>query len=379
MLLALVGFGISVWGGEGASKITDRFGARTNVFVSGEGGYNTYRIPSLIATARGSLLAFAEGRRGSSSDAGNIDLLFRRSSDLGHGWGPVQTVWDEGPNTCGNPCPVIDRETGAIWLLMTWNRGDDTEADIIAKRSKDTRRVYVTSSTDDGVSWTKPLEITSLVKSGNWTWYATGPGAGIQMEHGLHKGRLVIPCDHIEAETRHYYSHVIFSDDHGLNWKLGGSTPRHQVNECEVVEVSGGRLLLNMRNYDPAKRTRQQAVSEDGGMTWMEQRHVPELVEPICQASIRGFAWPGNANRNVILFSNPASIRREALTVRASYDDGQTWPVSRLVDARPSAYSCLARLPDGSSGLLYEAGEKSPYETIVYVRFPLAWVAEGER
>jgi sialidase-1 len=347
---------------------------QTNLFVSGVGGYHTYRIPGLIATSRGTLLAFAEGRKGGSGDAGDIDMLLRRSLDGGQSWQPAQTLWDDGPNTCGNPCPVLDRDTGTIWLLLTWNRGDDPETSIIAQRSRDTRRVFVAQSTDDGATWSGPREITAETKSTNWTWYATGPGAGIQVEHGPHRGRLVIPCDHIEAGTKRYYSHVIYSDDHGSTWRLGGSTPRDQVNECEVAELAEGRLLLNMRNYDPTKKSRQQAVSADGGVTWTDQHLIPELVEPICQASLRRISWPTPDRPGVVLFSNPASTKREKLTVRASLDDGRTWPHGRLIEGGPSAYSCLARLSNGEVGLLYETGERGPYEAIVFARFPVDWV-----
>jgi len=348
--------------------------SQTNVFVSGRDGYHTYRIPSLVVTTRGTLLAFAEGRKQTSGDAGDIDLLLKRSLDQGQTWEATQTVWNDGPNTCGNPCPVVDRETGTIWLLLTWNRGDDAEHEIIAQQSHDTRRVFVTRSTDDGANWSPPAEITQSVKPTHWTWYATGPGAGIQIERGPHRGRLVIPCDHIEAATRHYYSHVIYSDDHGATWQLGGSTPQHQVNECEVVEITDHRLLLNMRNYDRSQRTRQQAISADGGSSWTHQRPVPELLEPICQASIRRFSWPDARARGVILFSNPASTKREALTVRASFDEGETWPIARRLDPRPSAYSCLAVLANGQIGILYEAGDKHPYENLVFARFPIEWL-----
>ena len=347
---------------------------RTNVFISGQGGYHTYRIPSLLISARGRLLAFAEGRKRGSGDSGDIDLLLRRSSDQGRTWLPVQTVWNDGSNTCGNPCPVLDRESSTIWLLLTWNRGDDPERKIIAQQSRDTRRVFLTHFTDDGLTWSGPREISADVKDTNWTWYATGPGAGIQIERGPHHGRLVVPCDHIEAGTRHYYSHILYSDDRGLTWKLGGSTPNHQVNECEVVELADGRLLLNMRNYDRSRLTRQQAVSADGGLTWTDQRHVAEQVEPICQASIRRHSWPVGERPGVILFSNPASNKRERLTVRASFDDGLTWPVARLLDPQPSAYSCLAMLPGGDIGILYEAGANSPYENLVFARCPPDWL-----
>ncbi len=347
------------------------------IFISGQGEYHTYRIPSLLVSKRGALLAFCEGRKSGSGDAGNIDLLLRRSLDQGRTWEPVQTVWDDGPNTCGNPCPVLDRDTGTIWLLLTWNRGDDREPQIIAQTSKDTRRVFVTCSTNEGATWAAPREITREVKRDQWTWYATGPGAGIQIENGAHRGRLVIPCDHIEAGSKRYYSHVIYSDDRGQSWKLGGSTPGDQVNECEVAELAGGRLLLNMRNYDRAQRTRQSAVSADGGLTWTDQRHVPELVEPICQASLRRHSWPSGARPGVLLFSNPASSKRERLTLRASFDDGATWPAARLLEAGPSAYSCLAVLPNGEVGALYETGQANPYERLVFARLSVEWIRAG--
>ncbi len=131
------------------------------LYVSGQDGYRTYRIPALAVTTQGTLLAFCEGRKNSASDTGDIDLLVKRSTDHGRTWSPQQLVWDDAGNTCGNPCAVVERETGTIWLLMTWNRGDDRESQIIAQTSKDTRRVFVTHSTDDGLNWSDPREITA--------------------------------------------------------------------------------------------------------------------------------------------------------------------------------------------------------------------------
>ncbi|HDP34312.1 MAG TPA: glycosyl hydrolase family protein [Candidatus Hydrogenedentes bacterium] len=343
------------------------------LYQQGEHDYHTYRIPALTVTTGGAILAFCEGRKGSQSDTGDIALLVRRSEDNGDTWSEQQVVWDDPGNTSGNPCAVVDRDTGVIWLLMTWNRGDDHEKDIIALKSEDTRRVFVTHSTDEGRTWSKAREITSDVKQDNWTWYATGPGNGIQIQHGPHKGRLVVPCDHIEAETKHYYSHIIYSDDHGETWQLGGRTPEHQVNECEVVELANGWLMLNMRNYDTAKRRRQVAFSDDGGITWRDQRVDPTLIEPICQASITRYRRPGKNTSEILLFSNPASSdKRVNMTVRVSYDEGETWNILKVLHEGPSAYSSLAVLPNGKIACLYEGGQKHPYESIVFARFSLS-------
>lgn len=344
------------------------------LFTRGQGGYFTYRIPALAVTPAGTVLAFAEGRKQGAGDAGKIDLFVRRSTDNGKTWSAQQLVWADGENTCGNPCAVVDRRDGTIWLFSTWNRGDDHEKQIIAQTSRDTRHVFVLHSTDEGQTWSAPRDLTTEVKPTNWTWYATGPGGGIQLEHGPHQGRLVIPCDHIEAVTTNYCSHIIYSDDHGQSWKLGGTTPQSKVNECEVVELTGGRLLLNMRNYDSSKKCRQVAVSDDGGMTWRDQHLDETLVESRCQAAIERYSWPGATYRSVILFSNPAHpSKRVNLTLRASFDEGQTWPAARVLHAGPSAYSDLAVMANGEIASLYEAGSTNAYETIVFRNLNLDW------
>ena len=228
-------------------------GRSVPVWRAGDDGVHTYRIPAMVLCANGELLAFAEARRGSSGDTGDIDLVARRSADGGRTWSAQTVVWDDGANTCGNPCPVV-AEDGTIVLLSTRNLGHDHESEIIAGTSERTRTVWVLRSEDHGVTWSAPEEITADVKDPGWTWYATGPGAGIRMERGAHAGRLVIPCDHIERGTRRYLSHVIHSDDGGRTWRPGGSSPLDQVNECEVAELEDGALLLNMRNYDRAQR-----------------------------------------------------------------------------------------------------------------------------
>ncbi len=344
---------------------------RQAIWTSGEDGYNTYRIPALIVTTKGTVLAFCEGRKKGGGDAGAIDLVLKRSTDGGKSWGKQQVVWDDGENTCGNPCPVIDQSTGTIWLLMTHNLGTDHEGAIVKKTSKGTRTVWVCRSEDDGVTWSKPVEITTSVKSPDWTWYATGPGVGIQMRGGKHPGRLVIPCDAMADKP---YSLAIYSDDHGLTWKKGELSPGG-FNECQAVELSDGRLMLNMRNHVSKETARGVCISDDGGETWKDCTHDAALPEPRCQASILRYNWGEGAAAGRILFANPAGKTRANMTVRMSEDDGKTWAFSRKIADAPAAYSCLARLADGRVGLLYETGEKL-YTRIDLVCFNLAWLTE---
>lgn len=353
--------------------------ARFDLWTSGADGYDTYRIPALVITAAGTVLAFCEGRKNGMHDTGDIDMLVKRSEDGGRTWSGTAVVWDDHGHTCGNPCPVADRATGIVWLLMTWNRGEDREKGIIAGTSLDTRRVFVTHSKDDGRTWAPPREVTTVVKNPEWTWYATGPGAGIQLERGPHAGRLVVPCDFVgPPPVPRMGSHAIVSDDHGATWRLGGVCPLDRVNECEAVELADGRLLMNMRNYERSTPCRQIAFSDDGGLTWRDQRHDRALIEPICQASIRRHSWPSGGKPGAILFSNPASeTERIRMTVRASFDEGETWPVSRLLEPGFSAYSDLAVLPDGTILCLFETGVSRKYGAITLARFGLDGLFAG--
>ena len=374
----LLGF---VFGGAGASTPLER----TDVFVSGEGGYHTYRIPALIVTSHLALLAFCEGRKNSASDTGDIDLLLKRSTDAGKSWSEPQVVWDDGPNTCGNPCPVVDETTGTIWLLLTHNPGATAEARIIEGKVGGTRTVWVSRSSDNGKMWTPPVDITGSVKDPSWGWYATGPGVGIQIHHGPYRGRLVIPCDHSRKVTNSISSgqateigsHVIYSDDHGQTWKLGGWI-RPQMNESQAIELDDGNggLLLNMRNTARAD-LRAQSVSHDGGLTWTVPEFLPELVEARCQGSLLRYDSRDGNGAGHLLFSNPASPRRRDLTVRVSRDDGRTWPVRKTLYEGPAASSCLTVLPDKSIGCLYECGCTNAYEKISYACFPVDWLEGG--
>lgn len=343
--------------------------SQVDVFRSGDRGYHTYRIPALLATPKGTLLAFCEGRRASGGDSGDIDVLLKRSHDNGATWSEAQLVADAGPDTIGNPTPVVERRSGAILLLLTRNPGNVRERQIVDGSAEGARTVWLTRSTDDGATWSPPQEITASVKRAGWTWYATGPGNGIQ----LRNGRLVVPCNHTIQGTRVMHSHVIYSDDRGRSWKIGGIAGE-KTNESAVVELDDGSLLLNMRSYHGANR-RAVAHSRDRGMTWSPVRLDPALVEPVCQASLIGVQPPETRRGRWLLFSNPANTGRAGMTVRASYDQGATWQAAKVIHPGPAAYSSLADLGSGSAGLLYERGDTRPYERITFARFRLDWLS----
>jgi len=344
-----------------------------DIYRKGDNGYNCYRIPAIVRTTKGTLLAFAEARKMGCSDTGNIDLVLRRSNDGGKTWGPMMQVWDDGNNVCGNPAPVVDNITGRIVLLSTWNRGDDHEKEILSGASKDTRRVFVLHSEDDGLTWTEAKEVTNTTKKDNWTWYATGPCHGIQLQEKEYKNRLVIPANHMVAGTKTYHSQVIYSDDSGETWHLGGVVTEHGGNESSVVELINGDLMLNMRNYNrEVSKTRSSTISKDGGQSWSDMQYAPELIEPICQGNILNVTQKGRLTEK-LLFSNPASVdKRERMTIRLSNNSGKSWDSSLLIHAGPTAYSDMVMISDEQVGLFYEYGEESPYEKMGFVVIPLS-------
>jgi sialidase-1 len=342
--------------------------AVTQLFTSGQGGYHTYRIPALAVTPEGTLLAFCEGRRGSGSDHGVIDILLRRSDDGGSTWEPVRVVVADGVNTCGNPCPIVDGRTGTVLLLMCKNGPNETHARI-SQGLCPPRSVWVLRSCDDGRTWSAPCEISSQARRPGWRWYATGPGHGIQ----LRDGRLLAPCDHGTGRTMsEFHSHVIVSADGGDTWVVAG-IQEGDTDESTVLERADGSLYLNMRTSRPSHR-RVWSESCDGGETWSAGAEDAALTEPFCQASVLRLRSSSLPAQDWAVFSNPASLRRENLTLRLSHDGCRTWAHSRTLWPGPAAYSDLVECPDGTIGCLFECGEEDLHECIAFARIPVGWL-----
>ncbi len=372
-VFALVVFALT--GENGWAGFPDQISS-TVVFRQKDDGYNNVRIPAICVTKEGTLLAFAEGRVG--GDAGKIELILKRSRDLGRSWSEPSIVWADGENTCGNPTPVVDRQSGRIWLFCTWNLGTDMESRILDGTSEEPRKVFLTFSDDDGTTWAEPVEQPHLRRS-DWLWYATGPCHAIQLTRGPHAGRLVVPANHSvptgsQQGTARYRSHLLYSDDHGTTWQIG-AVHEPLTNESTVVELSDGSVMQNMRSYH-GKGCRAVAISRDGGVSFEKPYLDESLSTPVCQANLLRYNFTRNDSDvgELILFSSPLGKERSDLSVWTSRDDGKTWPIRKRVFQGPSAYSDLIVLPDGQVGLLAEVGEKNPYETITFATFSLDWL-----
>jgi photosystem II stability/assembly factor-like uncharacterized protein len=339
---------------------------QADVFYAGEHGYKEFRIPVLVATNSGVLLAISEAGR-TASDFGDRDLLLRRSTDAGRTWSDIHLLRNKERSTCGNPTVVIDRNNGRVHMFSTIDGG----------------RVYHNYTDDDGVTWSQFRDITKTFEDFKgrfaWTRLATGSGLGIELARGKHKGRFIMTC-WMTKDEKQYRSAVVYSDDRGATWKAGGlSDKAFNTNECSVYERADGELCLNMRgggNHPKAGRQpyRIVATSDDGGLTWSKSRYDHNLIGPECLASTRRYSWP-QQERSRVLFANPADMQhRMNMTVRVSYDEANSWPIARQIFGGPSAYSCLTRLPNGDIGLLYERGDRRRYARMTFAHFTLDWL-----
>lgn len=374
---------------------SDESCSQLHLLTAGDGGYHTYRIPALVVTNAGTLLVFCEGRKDGRGDFVDIDILLKRSLDNGRSWEPLQVLWDSGKDSMGNSCPVVDRNTGVIYLLLD---------------NKTTSRIYMLKSDDDGITWTEPKDITNnVMPSPEITKARPSPGHAIQLENG----RLLFPA----VARGRFHSFSILSDDHGATWKAG-SLIGEGTNECMAVELVDGSVYMSCCHHQliPGKQEklaadisfaprpwsqkeidaiqwtdkelelmqktgriyrRARAISNDKGQTWSETSLVPELIDPRCQASIVRFTDEKKYDKTRILFANPASTDREDFTVRISYDECKTWNEGKALHKGPAAYSDMAILPDMTIGCVYENGDSSRYERITFARFNLEWLTDG--
>ena len=363
---------------------------QVDVFPAGMNDVALYRIPGMVVTPKGTVLAYCEARKNSRSDWGEIEVHLRRSVDGGKSWQPAHKIAHRGQRfegnprkrqggeheqTVNNPVAIVDYQTGNIEFLYCINYA----------------RCFSMRSVDDGVTWSHPVEITEtfepLRSRYDWKVIATGPGHGVQ----LRSGRLVVPIwlaygnigDHTPSASA-----TIYSDDHGATWQAGEIAVPDEgdygdPNETMITTLSNGDVMLVSRSVSKPNR-KLITVGPNGSDGWSRPVFHDQLWEPICMASIVSHpSKPGT-----LLFSNPHSVARDDsgieipsgrgdrrnLTIKLSRDDGKTWPISRVLEEGPSAYSDLAVLPDGTVLCLYEGDQ-----TIRCARFSLDWVLSADR
>ncbi|MGW7523744.1 sialidase family protein [Streptomyces sp. NPDC054783] len=351
-------------------------------YVSGRGGYAAYRIPAVVETRYGSVLAFAEGRRDGFGDSGDIDVVLRRSTDGGCTWGPLTVVAAGDGDTRGNPAPVVDPRTGAVVLVTCANSGRATEEQI--QRGEADRRVFVQRSWDDGRHFTLPADITAQVKRPGWRWYATGPGHAVALTRGPYAGRLLVPANHSVAPPdgssgpgyRYDGGHALYSDDGGRTWHLGFVTDTRDgvtnVNETTAAQLSDGRLYFNARDqYGTAPGNRLDTYSGDGGTTLDRPYAVQATLNdvPVVQGSLLQLF----GRKAPLLFSGPSEpTARRALAIWSSTDCGHTFTRLLTLSDRPAAYSDLVQLGHDTIGVLYETGTTHSYDTLEFRRLTLS-------
>ncbi|MEE1762362.1 MULTISPECIES: sialidase family protein [unclassified Streptomyces] len=375
-------------GAEPRSAPAAEFEQQVLFKASQDPGYACFRIPAVVRTTAGTLLAFAEGRVLNCGDAADIDLVVKRSTDGGRTWGPLRVVNEGRGDTHGNPAPVVDHRTGRILLAETYNTGrlDSAGCDVPCDRTP-----HLQYSDDDGLTWSEPRGLSEQIRPAGWnSWYATGPVHGVQLTRGRHAGRLVFGVNAESwADGRVTANHaaLVTSDDGGENWRLGATdtwpiaadgTFRQKPSEVTLAERADGSLLVSGREQDGMDLGhRSQTVSRDGGTTFAAPfRALPDLYTPQVQGSLLRLG-------DRMLLAGPADPdRRRTMAIRSSYDGGRTWEsVDRgtVVTTDWSGYSDLVRIDGGRAGndvvgLLYEGGAVDARDEIRFARFTEDWL-----
>lgn len=359
---------------------------RVPVFVSGTEGHHSYRIPAIVQLPNGRLLAFCEGRVHGSGDFGDINIVMKFSDDRGKTWSALQALVNYDTLQAGNPAPVVDLSDprfpkGRVFLF--YNTGDNHENEV--RNGKGLREVWWISSTDGGITWSRPVNITKQVHRprqtqqnadyhfpDDWRSYANTPGHALQFRAGKYKGRIYVAANHSagppQAAFRDYRSHGFYSDDHGDSFQLSASLDWPGSNEATAAQWGPRGLILNARNQSGRPKARIVARSLDGGQNWISCNIDKQLPDPVCQGSILNLGRSGRFRR--LAFCNPAdTLQRNHLSIRISRNGGKSWYRTIEVEGSPdtkkdiTAYADLVETGHRRIGVLYE---KEQYSLIVY-------------
>lgn len=348
----------------------------TNLFSGGDGSYHSYRIPSLIRTTKGTMLAICEGRKNSAADYGDIDVVCRRLLSTSTTWETTTQVIAGGTagdtDTWGNPTVVVNQTDGKIWLFMSWNDRNHSQTGaggLSPINAWGQRRVYAcySTATQDGTAWSTPVDMTSTLLPSNYKWDAMGPGIGIEKAHAPNANRLIIPA----------LGRNIYSDDNGATW-TASVLPGSNNSEATIVEKKDGSLTRNDRPTNSYYRR----VSTGQIGAWVDTfKNDTHLPDPRCQGSIFRYNDPA-PNRIFFMNSNSQSQRRHPY-IRITYDEGGNWPVGRDIPQNGAGilggYTSLSKTPDNMTGALIEYNENNTAGnmSIQFHKFNLSWILNG--
>lgn len=379
----------------------DPFIEKSDLFTAGDGGFKLFHIPGIVVTAKGTVLAWCEARK-KGGDWDQIEIVLKRSTDEGKTWSDFKSIANvPGPKT-KNPFSL--KVKGVDPNDVTYNNPvliADRDGTVHMLFCLEYMRCFYQRSTDDGETWSAPVEITSAFDEFRsaypWKVLATGPDHSIQ----LRNGRLVVPV-WLSTATGNNGHHpsvtaTIYSDDQGKTWHNGEiAVPNTEEwinpNETVAIELADGSVMLNVRSESKAHR-RLVTISKDGATNWSTPKFDDALLEPICMAGIVRYSLAKDGGKNRILFCNPDNVSRadgkeeagkfrdrKNVTVQLSYDEGKTWPVKRSVEPGASMYSDIAVAKSGTILCLYDRGTKVGFagEFITLARFNLEWLTEGK-
>ena len=333
---------------------------------AGNDGSASFRIPGLVTTNKGTLLGVYDVRYNSSVDLQEyVDVGLSRSTDGGKSWEKMRLPLSFGEygglpkaqNGVGDPSILVDTQTNTVWVVAAWTHGMGNQRAWWSSHPgmdiNHTAQLVLAKSTDDGKTWSKPINITEQVKDPSWYFLLQGPGRGITMSDGT----LVFPTQFIDS-TRVPNAGIMYSKDRGKTWKMHNMA-RTNTTEAQVAEIEPGVLMLNMR--DNRGGSRAIAITKDLGETWTEHPSSRQaLQEPVCMASLIHVDAKDNIlNKDILLFSNPNTTKgRNHITIKASLDKGLTWlPEHQLMldEAEGWGYSCLTMIDKETIGILYES------------------------
>ncbi|MEI8111874.1 MAG: sialidase family protein [Chitinophagia bacterium] len=362
------------------------------VFQSFEMGYHTFRIPAIIRHPSGVLMAFCEGRKSNSSDFGDIDIVMKTSKDGGLTWGPLKVVVDRDSLQAGNPAPVIDLLDNRYpqgRVLLFYNTGNQPENTI--RKGTGQREVWYIASTDGGLNWDKPVNITAQVHhpattsinlvdtiQPDWRSYANTPGHALQIDHGPFRGRMVVAANHSagipKARFKDYQAHVFYTYDHAKSFSLSRNVSIEGSNESMAATLGNGGILVNSRNQSGDILARIISRSNNGGLSWDTSYFEKSLIDPVNQGSVITIGY--SRGKAIIASSHTQdSSRRNHLMLHISKDDGYTWEPQILIDATNdisprdyTAYSDLVVINRKQLGCLYE---RNQYREIVFTILPI--------